>query len=839
MDKNAPLNQLPPNQIPKKNPISKMLGNTLIMKKLIESISWKTLYSHSFVVLLLAFIALLYFNPLLSGKVLLQSDIQQYKGMSRQMKEARDASPPVETYWIDNSFLGMPTYQLGAEYPADFLMPFYYITRILPRPANLLFLYFLGGYLLLSVLGLRRTYAIMGALSFGFSTYLLIILQVGHNTKAEAIGYFPFVLAGLLLLLQNKRLMGWLLSTLGLGMQIRANHYQMTYYLLFLLFIFGLVYFWEAFKKKDVNNFFFQIILFASAGILALGLNATPLLATQEYTQFSTRGPSELRMQPNGTPKENTSGLDYNYITQYSYGLFESFSLLFPRIQGGGSREDVGTESSLYYYLIGRGVPVQQAASFVSAVPTYWGDQPILEAPAYIGITIFFLALLGFRSTRGPLRKSLILVIIVSLLLSWGKNVPWLTNLLIDYFPLYNKFRAVSSAQVLLELCTPILAVWGLAQFFDKEKHEQIKILRGTSILFGALVLSLFALKGMLSFQGAMDSYLRQGYGNAIFQQIVETRKSLYNQDILRGMIFIFGMAVALYLGSREKLKSKQVLGILFILVIADLLQVAERYMDRDLFVSSRSARQVFVSSAADRTILQDKGHYRVYDSDAQLKSPRTAYFHHALGGYHGAKPRRIQEVYDFFMEYRAESILNMLNVKYILYKEEEQQKVLVNPQALGIAWPVDSLVMVKDADTELNYLKELDLSRQAVLQSGQLPNDFISPQFIDSSFNISLVKNYPNKLTYQYEIKRDQFVVFSEAYYQKGWKAYVEKKEVPIYKVNFLLRGLWLPASAKEIRFEFQPPVVQLGTQIRWGSLFLFFISLGGALWYDNKAKR
>ena len=808
------------------------------MKNWIDSFLETKAYVHLFVIFGLALCSLSFYYPVLSGKTLLQSDIRQYEGMSRQLKDYR-AKTGEETYWIDNAFGGMPTYQLGAKYPGDFLGPIYSFFRILPRPVHILFLYLFGAYILFLILKIPWHTALFGALAFGFSTYLLIILQVGHNTKALAISFFPLVIGGVVLLFRQHYFWGFLLSCLALGMQIRANHYQMTYYLLLLIGVFVLIWGLNAFKEKQFLIYLRTVGLLITAGILALGLNATPLLATAEYAKFSTRGASELKLEANGDPKEQSTGLDYDYITEYSYGIFESLNLIAPRIQGGGSSEDLGERHGVYDFLLNQGVRPSQARQFSENIPTYWGAQPILEAPAYIGITIFFLALLGFRSSRGPLRKSLILVIIVSLLLSWGKNVPWLTNLLIDYFPLYNKFRAVSSAQVLLELCTPILAVWGLAQFFDKEKHEQIKILRGTAIVFGALVLSLFALKGMLSFQGAMDSYLRQGYGNAIFQQIVETRKSLYNQDILRGMIFIFGMAGVLYLGSREKLKSKQVLGILFILVIADLLQVAERYMDSDLFVSPRLARQVFVSSAADRTILQDKGHYRVYDSDAQLKSPRTAYFHHALGGYHGAKPRRIQEVYDFFMEYRAESILNMLNVKYILYKEEEKQKVLVNPQALGIAWPVDSLVMVKDADTELNYLKELDLSRQAVLQAGQLPNDFIPPHSIDSSFNISLVTNYPNKLTYQYEIKRDQFVVFSEAYYQKGWKAYVEKKEVPIYKVNFLLRGLWLPAAAKEIRFEFQPPVVRLGTQIRWGSLLLFFISLGGALWYDNKAKR
>lgn len=805
------------------------------MKKLINSKSLRSLLPHLVVVGVLAVAALLFYSPLLSGRVLLQSDIQQYKSMSRQIQEGRAADPIVETYWIDNAFLGMPTFQLGAQYPADFLKPFYYVTRILPRPANLLFLYLLGGYLLFTVLGLKRLYALMGACAFGFSTYLLIILQVGHNTKAEAIGYFPFVLAGFFLLLQEKRLMGWLLSVLALGMQLRANHYQMTYYLLIGLLLFGLVYLWDAYRKHELPRFIRQMGLFVSAGVLALGFNATPLLATNEYSQFSTRSASELRLQPDGSPKEPSTGLAYDYITQYSYGLFESFSLLFPRIQGGGSREDLGTDSDLYNYLIRAGASPQQAAGFVGAVPTYWGEQPILEAPAYIGITLFFLALIGSMSSRGPLRHALLWLIGVSLALSWGKNIPWLTHFLVDYFPLYNKFRAVSSAQVLLELCLPILAIWGLSNFFKKPKDQQRQLLYRASFVFCSLILLLFALKGMLSFQGRMDNYLREAYGMELFQQIVKARKSLYNQDLVRALLYGGALFALLYAWILGKLKKQITVGLVFLLILVDLLQIASRYTNRELFVRKSFASEPFRPTPADQTLMADEGHYRVYDSNSQLSNARTAYFHRSLGGYHGAKPRRLQEVFDFFSTNRAESILNMLNVKYVLYEEEGKSKALVNPESLGIAWPVDSLVVAKDADTELQLLEQLELSTHAVIGTQQISPDFKFPVAIDSSFQISVQTQHPNKLLYAYKAKQDQFVVFSEAYYEKGWKAYIGTEEQPIVRVNYLLRGVWLPASADQIQFEFDPPVVRLGTQIRWGTLFLFLLSFGGVFWYSK----
>ncbi|MGC6421855.1 MAG: hypothetical protein ACON47_06670 [Flavobacteriaceae bacterium] len=806
------------------------------MKRLIDNSSIKVYGTHLALLAALAIIALGFYAPLLSGKVLLQSDIQQYKSMGRQIQESRSNHDGEETYWIDNAFVGMPTFQLGAQYPADFLQPLYYMTRFLPRPANLLFLYLLAAYVLFSVLKIRKELAFLGALAFGFSTYLLIILQVGHNTKAEAIGYFPLVLAGFVLLIQNKRLWGGVLSVLALGMQIRANHYQMTYYLLWLLFAMGLVYGVAAYRKKKLVPFFTQMAIFVGASILALGLNATPLLATSEYTQFSTRGPSELKLNVDGTPKESTGGLDYEYITQYSYGIFESFSLLFPRIQGGGSREDLGMDSDLYRYLIQGGISPSQASSFVAAVPTYWGDQPILEAPAYVGIILVFLSVLGVLSTKGPFRNSLLLGIIISLLLSWGKNIPWLTHFLIDVVPFYSKFRAVSSAQVILELCVPILAVWGLDHFWKSTPDLQKKRLLQAVLLFFGMILILWLCQGMLSFQGTYDGYFKQSYGEALFSEIVAARKQIYTDDLVRGALLVAVTGGVLYGIVLRKLSQKLGIVAIMLLVCFDLLQISSRYINRDLFVSPRIMNQTFIPSKADRTILADSSRFRVYDSETQLNSAQSAYFHRSIGGYHGAKPRRLQEIFDFFIENRTEAILNMLNVKYVLYSEAGSKQVLRNPEAFGIAWPVDSLLLASDADTALQFLKSIDLRTQAVVTQSDWPDKYPMPKEIDSSFHIALRSEAPNKLKYAYTAKKDQFVVFSESYYKNGWQAKAGDQVLPIVKVNHLLRGLWLPADANHVLFEFRPPVIALGTSIRWASLFVFLGSILGGWWISKR---
>ena len=463
--------------------------------------SMQAYLKHIGVVVGFALVALTFYHPLLSGKKLLQSDIRQYEGMARQLKEHRKDTG-TETYWIDNAYGGMPTYQLGARYDGDSIGLFNTIIRFLPRPADTLFLYFFSTYIFLLILRIPWHTALFGALAYGFSTYLLIILQVGHNTKAAALGYMPLVLAGVFLWFQNKRLWGLLLTTLAMGLQIRANHYQMTYYTLALLGVWVVCYAYEAYRTKNHLDFLKSLGGIALSFVLALGLNATPLLATAEYSTFSTRGKTELQQNPDGSPKSQSTGLDYDYITEYSYGIFESIGLIAPRVQGGGSREDLGEKSEVYRFLRREGLNPAQAQEFVVNVPTYWGQQPILEAPAYVGITVVFFALLAlFLMRASPLKYGLAGGTVVSLLLSWGKNIPWLTHFLIDYMPFYNKFRAVSSAQVILEFCLPVLAAFGLFHLYKARKEDFKKVIRSTSILVCFLLL-VFGFKGDVVFFG-------------------------------------------------------------------------------------------------------------------------------------------------------------------------------------------------------------------------------------------------------------------------------------------------------------------------------------------------
>ena len=809
------------------------------MKNWIDSFIRTKAYIHPIVIIGLALISLAFYYPVLSGKTLLQSDIRQYEGMAKQLKSHREQTGE-ETFWIDNAYGGMPTYQLGAKYPYDFLSPIYSFLRILPRPVHILFLYFFGAYLLFLILKIPWHTALFGAFAFGFSTYLLIILQVGHNTKALAVSFFPFVIGGVVLLFQRNYFWGFLLSSLALGMQIRANHYQMTYYLLLLLAVFVLVWGVQAFKDKQISVYVRSLGLLIVSGILALGFNATPLLATAEYAKFSTRGASELKLKADGSPKEQSSGLDYDYITEYSYGIFESLNLIVPRIQGGGSSENLEEKHGVYEFLISNGVRPPQARQFTANIPTYWGAQPILEAPAYIGVSVFFFALLALVFVRSPLRNALAVGVLFSLVLSWGKNFSLLTNFFIDYIPFYNKFRAVSSIQVVLEFCFPVLAVFGLQWALTKQANFDFKKFAkvlGVPILF-LIILLLF--QGSFSFTGVNDAYFAEIYGGELVNVIKQARISIFQEDIVRALLIIILLAFVVLYYQLKSARRNLVLIFCTGIMLFDLLGVSSRYITKDAFVNPSRAAVPFQITAADRAIQQDSGRFRVFEPQLGLTGARTAYFHNSLGGYHGAKPRRFEELFDYYNTHQIAGVLDILNVKYVLITNQEENTLqpLNNPNALGAAWTVNEIKVSPSADALLEELKTANFSAEALVIENTFPKNLALKYNKDSLTTIELINSKPDKLIYEIQTQSKQFVVFSEMYYPHGWTATVNGKISPIINVNYVLRGLEIPSGKSTIIFRFKPQVVSQGSQIRWGSLILFILFLGGIYYAKSRSQ-
>ena len=799
------------------------------MRISINKVQFRKSLIHLYTAIGFAVVSLIFYSPLLDGKRLFQSDINQYEGMSREITENRDTFSD-EIYWIDNAFGGMPTFQLGAKFAYDVLAPIHMLFRFIPRPAHTLFLYLLTMYILLMVLKIPWRIAVLGSIAFAFSTYLLIILQVGHNTKALAISYIPLVIAGLLLLKQHKLLPGFLVSLVAISLQIRANHYQMTYYMLILLGIYFIVYLVDSYRKKDVKDFITYMSLFFLAGILALGLNAPNILSTYDYSKYSTRSQSELKLNPDGSEKEISTGLDYDYITQYSYGIFESLNLVAPRVQGGASSEDVGENSDLYEFLIDNNVPKPQAQSFIKSVPTYWGSQPILEAPAYIGASIAFLFVLSLFVVKGPFKWWLLISFILSLLLSWGKNFPLLTNLFIDYVPFYNKFRAVSSIQVILEFAVPLLAVIGLNKFLA---DSDLKNIRRSFAIFSVPLIILLVISGSLSFAGLYDDYYSNGYGQEIFNQIIEERKNIFNKDILRALLI--GGVIFLTLRFSKLIGRNFTFLIVSLIVIVDLYSVNSRYIDKDLFIDK--SINTYQLSEIDNEILLDTLDYRVFNLSTGLSNASSSYYHNSLNGYHAAKLRRFQEYYDYLTFHDNEKLFNSLNVKYLIGKDDQDQDQLyINPDALGNAWSVDSLLILDNPDELLNKLKDTDISKIALGLKNSIPKDL--PQTFESKdlIKIEKVKNSSSHLTYNYNALSEQLIVFSEIYYPSGWKVFIDGEKSNFFDINYLLRGMLIPEGKHEIEFFFSPEIVKTGINIRIITIIITFSLIAYMLYRENK---
>ena len=800
----------------------------------------KKLLPHVLVLLGFIIISLAYFSPVLKGKAIYQNDIVQYIGMSKQQKDFK-AETGEDTYWTNSAFGGMPTYQLGARYPHNYIKKLDLALRFLPRPADYLFLYLFSFYVFLLVLKVDFKLAALGALAFGFSTYLIIILGVGHNSKAHAIAYMPLVLSGILLVFQKRYVTGFLLTTIAMGLELVANHFQMTYYLMFLVIVLGIAYLVDAYRKQMLPHYFKSVGILLAAVVLSIALNATNFLATNEYVKESKRSTSELTINPDGSPKEATSGLDRDYITQFSYGIIETFNLFIPRFTGGGNAEDVGKDSATYEAFRKLGATTTQAAQEAKRAPTYWGDQPIVEAPAYVGAVVLFLFVFALFLVKGRLKWWLVGGTLFSLLLSYGKNLGFLTDFFIDYVPLYNKFRAVSSIQVILELCIPALAIFGLVRLFNdfEKKEEKLKALKYSAIITGGIALVFLLFKSSLfDFVGINDGFYRQSYGQDFVEALKTDRKAMFTQDAIRTLIFVLLSAGAIYLFLKEKLKEKWVIVAFCGLILFDLIGVDRRYVNNDDFVSGVKMSKPFQATEVDAFILKDKSHYRVFDLVSGASKP--SYFHNSLNGYNAAELRRYREVFDFYIAQNNFNVLSMLNTKYIVAQDEKGKAFpYENEEANGNAWFIKNLKKVNSANEEIKILDSLDNKNKAIYSSHKALESIqnIKTNFaVDSLATIKLTEAKPNYLKYQSNNQNEGFAVFSEIYYPDGWKTFIDGKEANHMRVNYILRGMNIPVGNHTIEFKFDPDVVETGSKITLASSILLGLLLLGGLFYEFK---
>jgi hypothetical protein len=797
-----------------------------------KNIDFKRLLPYFAAILIFLVVTMVYFSPLLEGKKLLQSDIVHFKGMSKEIVDFREKTGQ-DPLWTNSMFGGMPAYQISVNYTSNLLG---YLDKVitlgLPHPANLVFMYFLGFFILLLAMGANPWLSIAGAAGFAFSSFFFTIIDAGHNSQAHAIGYMAPVMAGIILTMKRKYVWGGLMTAVFLSLEVKANHPQITYYFAMIALLYGLFQLIQSIRVKELKPFFKAVGILMIALAFAVLTNLTSLWATWEYGKYTIRGKSELT-----TNKGNrTSGLDKDYATQWSYGIGETMTLMIPNFYGGSSSMMISGNSKIAEAMKANGIPDESISQFTSQpMPfMYWGAQPFTSGPVYVGAIMVFLFFLGLIIVKGPLKWWLLATTILSIVLSWGHNLMPVTDFFLNYLPGYNKFRAVSMTLVIAEFCIPLLGILALKEICDKQLDRKLlfKGLQASFIITAGITLFFSLAPGMfLNFTGIGDHALQQDYQfpDWLWQAIRDERKQFLRMDAIRSFVLIVLAGGITWAVLFEKIKKEYAFLGLTLLILADMFPVNKRFLTNDNFTSVARVENPYEPSAADNQILQDKTlDFRVLNLNANtFNDASTSYFHKSIGGYHGAKLRRYQELIDHGIQKEIRSfarnmntdsipVLNMLNTRYFILPGQDKQPVAFpNPSALGNAWFVSGVEMVDNADAEILALQ--NFKPEAVAVVDKIFADKLSSltPARDSADFIALDTYAPNELTYHYQSKNNGLAVFSEIYYAKGWNAYVDEKITPHFRADYVLRAMVLPAGDHKVRFRFEPVVFSAGERI------------------------
>jgi hypothetical protein len=861
-------------------------------------------------IVLFGILTLIYFRPLLAGKELRQDDISRHKAASKEIADHREKYGE-EPLWTNSMFGGMPAYQISAKYPGNWLGTIDPVFKLgLPHPGGYMFLYFAGFFILLLCLGVQPWLALTGALAYGLSSYFLIIIEAGHNSKANALGYLPALIGGVVLLFRGKYWLGFAVTALFTGMELNANHVQITYYGYMLIAFIIAGYFFTLYRDKQVRMFFMALALFLGATLLGLLPNAGSLLVTAEYTKHSTRGKSELTIKSTlkaknigldgqgqslesdaaGHLKEQyerntTTGLDQDYATQWSYGIGETFTFLIPDFKGGASSriQSAGPDA------LKKVNPNYR--EMVAGSNAYFGDQPFTSGPVYIGAIVVFLALLGLFVVKHPLKWPLAIATALTIALGWGSNFMPLTDFFMHYVPGYNKFRAVSMIMVVAELTLPLLAVLCLSELIRvKSWDEKIRLrlirkeVRLRRLIFGcAAAVAGFCLLGYLAPELVNDftasneeaelvrQYVAAGYPEDevksniadLMPQIGIARKAIFRSDAFRSFVFVVLGFLALYLYFTGKIRKELFFAAMGLFIVIDLWTVDARYLNERSFVPKNQSLQDMVQKTpADEEILQDTTPgFRVLNLDQSFwNEASTSYYHRSVGGYHGAKLKKIDELKDFHLNREIEKfyreanralgsdsarksllrglgVINMLNTRYFILPAGEQsgEMALLNTEANGSAWFVSDLVSVPDADEEILGLGKIDTRTQAVVREGFVKELSLKQKYSGNG-TVRLVSYKANNLVYEAASDNEGFIVFSEIYYPAGWNAYVDGKPRMHIGVNYVLRGMPIEAGKHRIEFRFEPRTYKVGNTISLAGSILLIIGVGIGIYMHRR---
>ncbi|SHE85692.1 YfhO family protein [Chryseobacterium sp. OV279] len=818
-------------------------------------------------------LAFLYSTPVFSGKQLFQHDIVQYRGGAKELLDYR-ADTGNETYWSDSMFGGMPTYQMGSQFKGDIIKKIDSNLNFLPRPVNYLFLLFAGFFFLGMVAVRNWKYALLGATFFGLSTYFYIIIAAGHNGKVNTIEYFAPLLAGIILVYIRKQyIWGFIATTLFMGLQIAANHPQMTYYLFLALGFLFLSELVRAIQKKiPMKHFLISSGIIAASCAIGVGMNSQRIMANSEYIKETVRGKQILT---NDSHTSGETGLDKTSILMWSYGKLETLNLFIPRLMGGGSQEPEAKEmmnrvQELIQENVGSQAEMDRISKGFNGV-TYWGDQPGTSGPAYQGAVVCFLALLGFFFAWKKYRYWILGASILTVLLAWGSNFMPLSDFFIDYVPFYSKFRAPSSILVVVELLFPLIAIIGIYRFFTDEKlteeyKKKILLYVSGGTLGFLLILLLFG-KSLLGFYTDGE---KTYFPPFLLDYLSEERFKLFRIDAIKALLYVAITAAVLFMTMKKKLSQNIALIIIGAVSLFDLWTVNKRYLNDENYVDKVFAENPFQTESSDllaekvqgnpnlesivanvnvnktlETIAErDKTHYRVFNNIlGTFSETNTSYFKSSIGGYHAVKLRRYDDVINEYFQVmdsvKVPNILNLLNAKYWVMGGPDKPQAMPNAKANGNAWFVSDLKFVNTPDEEIKSIGVIDSKKTAVMAAEDKAYFTGKTVQADSTAFINLTKYQPNELEFKSQSKTPQLAVFSEIYYPHGWKMFVDEKEVPYIKADYLLRAVHVPAGTHNIRMVFEPEVIEKG---KWLSLLCFglFIALSAfGIFWTNKNKK
>ncbi len=806
-----------------------------------KNIDFKTqILPHLVAIVVFLLIVFVYFNPLfMDNKTVKQNDILQWKGGAHELLEYREKTGE-EGLWTDAMFGGMPGYLVSTVFKGDLVQYIKKCTSLgLPRPASQSFIAMLCFYVLLLVFGVRPYLAIVGAIAFGLNSFNIINMEAGHNTKGWAIAYMSLVIAGVhLTLKKGKLLTGFTLTAVALALNFRVNHPQITYYLLFILLIYGLAILIDAVKEKQLVELSKRGAILILAAGLAIGTNFGRYWTVMEYSAYSQRGKSELK----STGEHASDGLDRNYAFDWSNGMMETMTLLIPNYYGGASNQSLDKKSNLGKALKKQGAAPQQIKQQLKSVPTYWGPMPFTSGAIYAGALVCFLFVLGLFLVEKKYRYWLLAATILSIMLSWGKNFETFNYLMFDYFPMYNKFRAVSMTIVIALVTMPLLGFMALEKVFQmgfsKTLQKQILIAFGVT---GGMALLTIALAGMGSFTGAVDAQLTS-YPAWFLDALKADRESMMRSDAFRSLAFILLGVLAIYFYLKEKISQPIAIAIIGVLVLVDLWVVDKRYLNDENYAKNPEG-DFFAPNAADNFIKQDKAlSYRVFNLQNPWNEARTSYHHKSVGGYHAAKIRRYQDLISAGLttqtntlvknlqagkaDFTQAGLLNMLNTKYITFSPEAAG-VIKNPNALGNAWFVGKVKLVNSPDEELENVETINTSTTAVVDVSK----FKVAQQYGTSGAVKLLDYKPNFLKYESNNTEKGMAVFSEIYYPVGWTATIDGKKANILRANYVLRALEIPAGKHTIEFMFAPKSYEMGNSIMLASSVILYLVLIASL--------